>query len=117
MRLPHSSNAEQCIVQLQQLPHVTPNSATDWVRFSGQVQRQGKNCEAKMAYVNSRSASVGIVDRFSSVLRMVKDLIERRRVYAQTVAELSGLTDRDLSDLGLSRASIGDVAREAAYAK
>ena len=37
------------------------------------------------------------------------------RVYRRTVAELSALSDRDLSDLGLGRASIRAVALEAAY--
>jgi uncharacterized protein YjiS (DUF1127 family) len=45
----------------------------------------------------------------------VKDMIARRRVFNQTLFELGQLSDRDLSDLGLSRASISDVAREAAY--
>lgn len=38
----------------------------------------------------------------------------RRAVYAQTVAELSSLTDRELSDIGISRPMIASVAREAA---
>jgi uncharacterized protein YjiS (DUF1127 family) len=68
-----------------------------------------------MAYVNSRSASVSISDRVANIVKSVKDAVERRRVYAQTVRELSGLTDRDLTDLGLARANIHDLAREAAY--
>jgi uncharacterized protein YjiS (DUF1127 family) len=70
-----------------------------------------------MAYVNSRSASVSISDRFSSVVKMVKDAMARRQLYNQTLHELSALSDRDLTDLGLSRASIADVAREAAATK
>ncbi len=68
-----------------------------------------------MAYVNTRSASVGIADRVANIVKSVKDAVERRRVYAQTVRELSSLTDRDLTDLGLARANIHDLAREAAY--
>ncbi len=68
-----------------------------------------------MAYVNTRSASVGIADRVANIVKSVKDAVERRRVYAQTVRELSSLTDRDLTDLGLARANIRDLAREAAY--
>ena len=70
-----------------------------------------------MAYVNSRSASWSVLDRFASVVKMVKEAVEQRRIYVQTVQELSSLTDRDLADLGLSRAMISDVAREAAYTK
>ena len=48
---------------------------------------------------------------------MVKEAVARRRLYSQTLAELSALTDRDLTDLGLSRANIAELAYEAAYAK
>ena len=37
-----------------------------------------------------------------------------REVYRQTYDELSALSDRDLADLGIARASIPAVAREAA---
>lgn len=70
-----------------------------------------------MAYVNSRSASVGISDRFSSIVKTVKDAVARRQLFNRTVRELSALSDRDLTDLGLNRASIGEVARVAAYMK
>lgn len=69
-----------------------------------------------MAYMNStRTAHVSISDRFAALLSGVKDMIARRRLFNKTLFELSSLSDRDLSDLGLSRASISDVAREAAY--
>ena len=70
-----------------------------------------------MAYVNTRSTTVSISDRFANVVKMVKDAVERRRIYNRTVLELSGLTDRDLADLGMARANIQDLAREAAYMK
>ena len=69
-----------------------------------------------MAYVNSsRSAQVSFSDRFAAVVKVVSDLIKRRRVYNQTVFELNNLSDRDLSDLGLNRLTIAEVAYEAAY--
>lgn len=70
-----------------------------------------------MAYVNSLSASLSFSDRVSSVVKMVKEAVVRRQLYNQTVAELGALSDRDLTDLGLSRASIAEVAREAACSK
>ena len=70
-----------------------------------------------MAYVNSRSSSVSIADRFAAFFKVGKDATQRRRVYNQTVAELTNLSDRDLADLGLMRANIRDIAREAAYTK
>ncbi len=36
--------------------------------------------------------------------------------YRENIRELSGCTDRELSDLGLSRTDIHRVAREAAFA-
>ena len=70
-----------------------------------------------MAYVNSRSASLSISDRAFALVKLVKAAMLRRQLFNQTVAELSVLSDRDLTDLGLSRSSIADVAREAAYTK
>ena len=70
-----------------------------------------------MAYVNSRSSSVSIADRIATFFKVAKEMVERRRVYTQTVAELTNLSDRDLADLGLARANIGAIAREAAYTK
>ncbi|MEM7491468.1 MAG: DUF1127 domain-containing protein [Pseudomonadota bacterium] len=39
------------------------------------------------------------------------------RLYRRTLDELSSLSDRDLDDLGLSRAMIRGIALEAAYGK
>ena len=71
-----------------------------------------------MAYVNTtRYARKGFLDRFVSLKDAALAAIQTRRVYAQTVAELDSLTDRELADLGMSRMSIAEVAREAAYGK
>jgi uncharacterized protein YjiS (DUF1127 family) len=84
------------------------------------AKRQGlrcrKNVRLKMAYMNAtRSAQMGFSDRFAALAAGLKNQIARRRVFNQTLFELSHLSDRDLQDLGLSRANITDVAREAAY--
>ena len=69
-----------------------------------------------MAYVNSsRATSFGVFDRVSALVASVKLSLQRRATYQQTLHELNSLSDRDLTDLGLSRASIRDVARQAAY--
>ena len=39
----------------------------------------------------------------------------KRRVYRATYHELSGLTDRDLKDMGIPRSNIKRLALEAAY--
>ena len=71
-----------------------------------------------MAYVNtSRAASLSLADRFPGFIASVKAALARRAVYLQTVRELAALTDRELSDLGISRLEIPALAREAAYGK
>ncbi len=69
-----------------------------------------------MAYVNSsRQATVSFGDRIVALVKVVGQSMQRRRVYLQTLHELTNLSDRDLSDLGLARSNIASVARDAAY--
>lgn len=71
-----------------------------------------------MAYVNTtRAAQSSVSDRFTALFAGFSAMMQRRRVYDQTVRELRVLTDRELSDLGISRSAIPDVARAAAYGK
>lgn len=71
-----------------------------------------------MAYVNTNSiARKGFADRLAYLKDVVLTAINQRRVYTRTVAELNALTDRELTDLGISRLSITEIAREAAYGK
>ncbi len=69
-----------------------------------------------MAYVNnSRAASFGLFDRVSAMIASFKAQRAQRAIYVRTVYELEHLTDRELSDLGIARISIQDVAKVAAY--
>jgi uncharacterized protein YjiS (DUF1127 family) len=69
-----------------------------------------------MAYVNTtRVAKAGWADRLTNLISDAKAAYAKRRIYVQTVEELNKLTDRELSDLGISRLSINDLAHEAAY--
>jgi uncharacterized protein YjiS (DUF1127 family) len=71
-----------------------------------------------MAYVNTtRATHSTLADRFGSLFAGVKAVVARRRIYDQTVRELRALTDRELTDLGISRALIASIATEAAYGK
>ena len=71
-----------------------------------------------MAYVNNtRSASPALSAEVGGIFKSIKVALERRAVYARTVRELNSLSDRELADLGISRLSIPQVAREAAYGK
>lgn len=53
-------------------------------------------------------------ERLASLRAALAEGAAQRRLYRSTLAELDALSDRDLSDLGLARADIGRVAREAA---
>jgi len=71
-----------------------------------------------MAYVNTnRIARKGLADRLALVKDAVLTAIAQRRTYLRTVAELNGLSDRELADLGISRLGITEIAHEAAYGK
>ncbi|MBB5221372.1 uncharacterized protein YjiS (DUF1127 family) [Amaricoccus macauensis] len=64
------------------------------------------------ALTNSAAAAsgLGLIDR-------VRAAFARYRAYRNTLIELQSLSSRELADLGLSRASVRDVAREAAYSR
>lgn len=71
-----------------------------------------------MAYVNTtRVARKGLLDRLVTLKDSLATAIHSRQVYLRTVAELNALTDRELSDLGIARISIREIAHEAAYGK
>ena len=52
-------------------------------------------------------------DRLASMRAALAERTAQRRLHRATLGELDALSDRDLSDLGLARADIGRVAREA----
>lgn len=68
-----------------------------------------------MAYANdirtAGTAKAGTAGFFSKLAERAA----RYRVYRDTLAELNGLSDRDLADLGMSRIQVKAVAYEAAY--
>lgn len=46
-----------------------------------------------------------------------RESLARHRIYRQTKAELNGLSDRELADLGISRSGITRLALDAAYGR
>ncbi len=71
-----------------------------------------------MAYVTTtRIAAPSRARRSTGLIGALKTAFAQRRVYAQTLAELNQLNDRELADLGISRLSIAQVAHEAAYGR
>lgn len=71
-----------------------------------------------MAYTdNIRSSRAGLAERFAVFYGNFQEQRQRRKVFNQTRDELNSLSDRELNDLGIARASISRISREAAYGK
>lgn len=69
-----------------------------------------------MAYVNT-SIQSSVLSRISAATSGMMAALRKRQVYLTTMRELNGLSDRDLSDLGIHRSMLNEIAREAAYGK
>ncbi|MFC7703275.1 DUF1127 domain-containing protein [Plastorhodobacter daqingensis] len=71
-----------------------------------------------MAYAhNTQAGHASILDRAATLVAAVRDAIERRRVYRQTLRELNALSTRELNDLGINRSMVTRIALEAAMQK
>lgn len=69
-----------------------------------------------MAYVTDFLSADrrGLMDRVAAARKAFALAREQRRAYTRTLAELRGLSERDLADLGISAAEIPFIARQAA---
>lgn len=65
-----------------------------------------------MAYADIRLSGANFATRMREIYTDLQDRAAARRVYRQTVHELSELSDRELADLGIARSNISSVARE-----
>lgn len=103
----------QRIVHTQHLPHLGVN------RDGTDADPDGKNRTTDMAYASTTTHHAKAASGFSvkALLATFREALGRHRVYKQTLAELHGLTGRELADLGISRSMITRVALEAAYGK
>lgn len=70
---------------------------------------------SNMAYVQNTAATGSVTTTLTGFVSAVLERVARYRVYRETMVELSGLSDRELADLGLSRANLRSVSYEAAY--
>lgn len=69
-----------------------------------------------MAYATETHAgSLSLLDRFAEIREQAAEEYAAWRIYRNTLNELRELSDRDLNDLGISRASIRTIALDAAY--
>lgn len=75
-----------------------------------------KKKEYEMAHLNlteTRPAALPLFERFSEFRAALAERLARYRAYRTTMAELGNLSDRELEDLGICRADIYRIAREA----
>jgi uncharacterized protein YjiS (DUF1127 family) len=75
-----------------------------------------KTKEHKMSYASHAHAGRAAgAHGLSAAFNDMKNKMARRRSYRQTVNALSGLSDHELADLGLSRSTIPSQAWQAVY--
>lgn len=70
-----------------------------------------------MAYETNSIGAVGssFMDRVHTLIAEYRAQAARRKVYRNTLRELSALSHRELCDLGLNHSEIKRVAYQAAY--
>jgi uncharacterized protein YjiS (DUF1127 family) len=69
-----------------------------------------------MAYANDvRVSGNGFINALNGFRAAVAERFANYQVFRATVAELEVLSDRELSDMGISRSMIKRIAIEAAY--
>ncbi len=68
-----------------------------------------------MANTMSYELNGGVLNGATGLLDRVRRAWADRRLYKATFDELSGLNDRELADLGLTRPMIREVAFESVY--
>lgn len=64
---------------------------------------------------HTATSEAGVLGRLRGLWDAMGEARARRRVYNETLRELSNLSSRDLEDLGISRGMISRIAYEAAY--
>lgn len=67
-----------------------------------------------MAFFEQTRSGTGFAAYISQLQHQLREHRRRQAAYRRTYDELIRLDDRDLADLGISRADIPDIAREAA---
>lgn len=65
-------------------------------------------------FTDASTSTVAQPSRIAAFFDAISLKLRQRRVYRQTFNELCTMTDRDLRDLGMSRADFRRISREAA---
>lgn len=68
-----------------------------------------------MAQAFTYSANVSLISRLRAGYESVQASWARYQEYTRTYEELDSLDNRELADIGISRAQISDLAREHVY--
>lgn len=68
-----------------------------------------------MANVTVSAPKIALFDRIRDLMDTARANLALYREYQKTFAELDGLSDRDLADIGINRADIADIARTHVY--
>ncbi len=68
-----------------------------------------------MAYVSHTERALARPSILFDLKASLAQRFEQYRAYRSTVSELTMLTDRELNDLGISRADIRGIAQNAVY--
>lgn len=68
-----------------------------------------------MAFLTQTRPSASVAQRANALFSDLSERFARYRVYRRTLDELSGLSTRELNDLGLNKSMLKRVAHEAAY--
>ena len=69
-----------------------------------------------MAYVSSgRNQGLSFGARINEIVSLARESLAAYRIYRETHRELSSLSDRELSDLGIARSMITRISMDAAY--
>jgi len=82
----------------------------------GNIATANRTKENTMAYVTAKHASnTSLMERVSDFIATQRQAYADHRLYVRTMNELKSLSNRELADLGLSRASLHDTAYQAVY--
>ena len=65
-------------------------------------------------FTDTQTQTAGFTAKLAHMFETLSDTMKRRKIARTTYAELAGLSDRELNDLGISRGDIRRLAREAA---
>ena len=68
-----------------------------------------------MAHAHNIASNVGIFDRIFAFAASAKTAWALRKAYNETYEELNSLSDRELSDIAISRSDIPYIARVHVY--